>query len=772
MNTHDGLFTAAQGDLPSAMTSYIGRRREGAELRSLLRSERLVTLTGPGGVGKTRLAVAAAMSVAPAFADGSCFVGLAELRDAALLVNVVAQRLGLTARAGDSLEETVLGHLGRRNLLLVLDNCEHLIDACAGFAANVLAVCPGTTVLATSRQSLRIAGERVVHTPALAVPEGGSALTVVQAGRYDSVRLFVDRAAAVEPSFALTRDNCAAVAEVCRRLDGLPLAIELASARMRSLSPKQLSALLADGVTALLSSGPRSGPSRQRTLRATVEWSYGLCSPSEQALWRRASVFAGSFPLDAAVRVCVGDVLTPESVLDAIDGLVDKSVLLREEQGDEVRYRMLEGPREYGHEQATERGELRAAACGHRDWIDGLTRQADAEWVTARQLDWVGRLRLEQANLRAALNWTLAEPGEAGAALRIAARLDEFWKLIGCSLEAEGWLDRALDTAPRDHPDRPFAMAVAGLHALWRDDVDCARRRLRAAAQLPQGPDAELLAAHRSYVSSLTKVISLEPGAAGLAAEAAAFFRAQGEVRRELHPLFIHGVSIVYRSGDVAAARSSLRRMLALCRSGGESYYRAIALFGIATVEVGFGEVTQALAAAREGLEICGRMSSAGSICYHLESHAWIADRMRQFERAAVLFGAAANAWDEIGADPEIAVRIPHRKHLSSSREAVGPARYERLHATGRSLTRDEAVRFALERDSGQVPVPAAELDHLTEREREIAGLVSQGLTNREVASRLVISQRTVDTHVQRVLGKLGLQNRTQIAALVTSLQV
>ncbi|WP_415949667.1 ATP-binding protein [Streptomyces sp. KLOTTS4A1] len=772
MGTQEDLYTAAPGVLPGAVTRYIGRRREGAELRALLESERLVTLTGPGGVGKTRLALATASSAARSFADGSCFVGLAELRDAALLVNIVAGRLGLTARQGEPLEQTVLGHLGRRHILLVLDNCEHLIDACADFAAEVLAACPGTTVLATSRQSLRVAGERVVRTPALAVPDSESALTVARAGRYDGVRLFVDRATAVEPSFALTRDNCAAVAEVCRHLDGLPLAIELASARMRSLSPKQLVELLAGGVTDLLATGPRSGPPRQRTLRSTMEWSHGLCSPAEQALWRRASVFAGSFPLDAAARVCAGEDLPPESVLDAVDGLIDKSVLLREEQGDEVRYRMLESLREYGHAQAEERGELRAAALAHRDWIDRLTLQADAQWVSARQLDWVGRLRLEQANLRAALNWTLTEPGEAGAALGIAARLDEYWKLIGCSLEAETWLERALDAAPPDDPDRPFALAVAALHALWRDDVDCAGQRLAAAARLPQGPDAELLAAHRSYVSSLTCVIGPAPGAAELAAEAAAFFRARGDVRRELHPLFIHGVTIVYRSGDMEAARTSLRRMLRLSRSCGEWYSRAMALFGIATVEVGFGEPEQALAAAREGVAICGRMSSVGSMAYHLEAHAWIADRTRRFERAAVLFGAAASAWAEIGADPEIGVRIPHGKHTRSTREAIGPARYERLHATGRALSRDEAVRFALEQDPGEIPAPADELDRLTEREREIAELVGQGLTNRDVAARLVISRRTVDTHVQRVLGKLGLQNRTQIASLVHSRQV
>ncbi|WP_246258379.1 ATP-binding protein [Amycolatopsis anabasis] len=754
--------------LPNALTSYVGRRREAAEIRSHLRTARLVTLTGPGGVGKTRLAASVAAESARGFADGVVFAGLAELRDAELVPNLVADRLGLQDRSGRSVERVVLDHLRERAVLLVLDNCEHLVEACAKFAAAVLAECPRAGVLATGRQSLGVAGEKVVRVPPLPVPGADAGDSPEELSQYDAVRLFADRATAAVPAFRVTAENSAEVARICRGLDGLPLAIELAAARLRSLSPRQLAERLTRRLP-LLTAAPRTAPERQQTLRATIDWSYELCSPAERAVWARVSVFAGSFDLDAAEEVCGGAGVDRDAVLDLIDELLDKSVLIREERHDVVRYRMLETLREYGQERLEQAGDRARVARAHRDWIDRLTERADAEWASPHQLAWIDRLRNEHANLRAALDWSIAEPGEAGAALRIARRVDEYWALRGFSLEARRWLERALAAAPAEHPDRPFALATSALFALWHSDADLAATRLTEAEELSPGSGGEPLAAYLTYVRSLEAMIRLDLRTAELGAAAAAAFRVLGDLRRELHPLYIQGVALAY-TGGLETARDVLRRMLALSESCGELYYRSIALAGLVHVEVQFGEVAVAAEAARDGLVITRTIGSRLQLAYRLDGMAWVASRQGEFERAATLFGAAATVWEAVGASADVAVALPHRRFLNAAREALGPERFDALFAAGRAFTDEQATRFALGEDTATAShVSGGRPLELTEREWEIARLVAEGLSNPDIAARLVISRRTAETHVQRVLTKLGFRNRAQIAAWVTA---
>ncbi|QFG22203.1 LuxR C-terminal-related transcriptional regulator [Actinomadura sp. WMMB 499] len=750
-------------DLPRATTSYVGRRCETAEVRAALAAGRLVTLTGPGGVGKTRLAAATAAQVAGGFADGAVFVDLTELRDGTLLPDLVATRLGLHNRSGQPARRLVLSHLRERALLLLLDNCEHVVDEAAEFAAAVLAGCGGVAVLGTGRQSLGVAGERVLRVPSLAVPAEDVAASPAELARYDAVRLLVDRASSIVPGFELTAGNGAAVVRICRHLDGLPLAIELAAARMRSLSPQQV----ADRLTRRLplrTSSPRTAPERQRTLRATIEWSFSLCSPAEQALWSRASVFAGTFDLTAAERVCAGPGLAAEEVLDAVDGLLDKSVLIREDHGDIVRYRMLETLREHGRELLDQAGQRSAVRLRHRDWIDRLTAAADADWVSREQLSWIVRLRLEQANLRAALEWSLTEPGEAGAVLRIASRLDEYWTFFGHSQECRQWLDRALAIAPSDHPDRPRALAICALHGVWHLDLDAAERRLAEADRFA-GPRDDLLRALLGYVRALAAQIRTDTCAADLAAEAAAVFRAHGDVRRELHPLWIFGVSTGYRKGDVAEGRRALRRMLELCEAHGETRYRAMAQFGLAYLEVERGDVEPAEELARESLRNLMKIGAGSGTAYLLDNLAWIADRKGEHVKAATLFGAAATLWRAIGSAPEIAVSGPHRAHRASTLAALGEEHFGRAFAAGRGMTGAEAARYAL---GAAEPGEGARPGALTGRQWEIAGLVAEGLTNRDIAAKLVISQRTADTHVRNILDKLGFRKRAQVAVWFT----
>lgn len=352
------------------------------------------------------------------------------------------QRVALEARPA-----AVFEHLRGRRALVVLDNCEHVIDAAAEFVRALLTACPQVTVLATSRQSLGVEGEQVLPVPPMAVPDDHDR-PVAELINYDGVALFVERACAMVPRFRLTDDNQADVVRLCRRVDGLPLAIELAATRMRVLSPAQIADRLTEGL-ALLTIGARTAPPRQQTLRATIDWSFELCSAAERDVWARASVFAGSFDLEAAEHVCGGD-----AVLDPIHGLVDKSVLVREAgDGDVARFRMLEPLREYGNEQLVRSGQAHEAARAHRDWFDRLTERADADWVSPRQVAWIDRMRRDQANLRAALDWSTSTPGEAEVALRMAMRVNEYWALRGLTVEARTWLDRALAAVPSDHPD-------------------------------------------------------------------------------------------------------------------------------------------------------------------------------------------------------------------------------------------------------------------------------------------------------------------------------
>lgn len=739
---------------PAEPTSYIGRTQEGAEIRRLLGRSRLVTLAGPGGVGKTRLAARVMQDSVRAFEHAAVFVELAPVRDGALVANLAADRLGLQDRSDASATRTVIEHLRNQACLLVLDNCEHVIDACAGFVATILAECPRVVVLATSRQSLAVAGERLV--PVQPLPTA------------DAVLLFLDRAASIWPDAVDGEASQDELTELCRRLDGLPLAIELAAARIRSLSPAQILERLTGQLT-LLTTGPRLAPLRQQTLRATIDWSHELCSPAERTVWRRASVFAGSFDLDAAVQVCGDGDIASDAVLDLIDSLLDKSVLVRRDEHGAVRYQMLEVLREYGHEQLTKCGEQDETARRHRDWYSGLVTLADEEWLS-RHLYWIERLTQEHANLRAALDWSLTRDQEVGVALVMASRPFEYWLLRGLSSEERMWLDRALAAAASDDPERPFALCVAALHALWQGDQENLDRLLDEVERLAAAGTDEELTARILHVRAFAAMMAAKPESVDLAAEACAIFQAHGLVRAELHPLFIHGVSVAYRDRDLATARRLLSRMNAVTAEHGATFYQAMSLFGLAIVEVEFGDTSAAAEAAAEALRLDVLAGDLHGRAYRIDTLAWIATRQGEHTRAATLFGIAATVWDRIGTSPDFAVAVPHRRHLKQARQELGDARFDEAFTAGRALPAEEGLRYALHE---HVPEPAPTAGKpsgpLSPRETEIAGLIAQGLTNRDIATKLVISPRTAETHVQHIMTKLGFHSRAQIAVWLVS---
>ena len=459
------------GNLPLELTSFVGRRTELSAVKHMLSSSRLVTLTGIGGVGKTRLALRTATDVAKNFADGAWLVELGELRDETLVVDIVAAGLGLRDESSARpLLDVLIEFLSSRRLLLVLDNCEQVVDAAAKLADTLLRACPELRILVTSREALDIGGEAVLRLSPLAFPRPDSETTLGGLSGYDAVALFADRAAAAVPGFELTDDNKTTVASICSRLDGLPLAIELAAARLRAISPEQILERLADRYS-LLTRGSRCAPVRQQALSWSVGWSYDLCTPAEQQLWCQLSVFAGSFDLEAAEDICDGD-LSPDQILDLLTALVDKSILTRTERNGSVQFRLLETLRDYSHDQIRQTDRYAELRRRHADWCRRLVRDAAADWFSPRQVEWMKRLEREGLNIRAALEFTLTNSPEA--ALEIAGTIHPFGIARRRLTETRHWLDRALAADAVRAELGPDQSALR-----CRDDGCTARRRAR-----------------------------------------------------------------------------------------------------------------------------------------------------------------------------------------------------------------------------------------------------------------------------------------------------
>ncbi|MFE9322509.1 protein kinase [Nocardia sp. NPDC052278] len=747
--------------LPLELTRFVGRRTELTEAKSLLASSRLVTLTGIGGVGKTRLALRVATDAQRDFADGVCLVELSELHDGALLPGVIAATVGLRPR-GQSVLDVLIEYLAPLRLLLVLDNCEQIVDAAAKVVENLLRACPELRILATSREPLVIGGESVLRVRPLAVPHRELSLRV--APRYDAVTLFVERAAAAVPAFVLTEGNLAPVAEICRHLDGLPLAIELAAARLRALSPEQILARLTDRY-ALLTRGSRGAPSRQQTLRLCIDWSYSLCTSAEQQVWAQLSVFAGGFELDAAEQVCRND-LAAEDLLDVLTALVDKSILIREESDSVVRFRLLETVRDYGRDKLEEAGAYPHLRRRHGDWYRKLAEAAEADWFSPRQLDWIARLDREQPNLREALDFCLTDT-QAGsdAALSFAAAMQLFWFARGQHGEARHWLDRALAVGPA-------TATPARAKALWRvrlvseADLPAASALVMQGQALAEQTEHPIVHAFADLIQGLHAVrIGDYPRARAPTEAALETFVAHGDVYGQVWALI--GLGWVHTFGeDSAAALSYFEKALAITECCGESAHRSIALWEAAVAAWRKDDRDRALRLLRQGLQLARRLKDPVMAAFALEALAWIVGAQGSARRAAVLLGAAQALSEAIGGSavffPDLAVH--HEDCERAARHTLGSRSFDTAYREGAALGLEAATGYAL----GEEPrAAAAGPAELTRREREVAALVAEGLTNRAIATRLVISLRTAQGHVEHILTKLGFTSRAQIAAWV-----
>jgi predicted ATPase len=460
-------------NLPLQLTSFIGREREIAGLEKLLVGEaRLVTLTGSGGSGKTRLALSVAAELAGDYEDGVWWVELASLSDPDLVPQAVASALGMNEAPGRSLIEALVEYLEGREVLLLLDNCEHLVEACAALCDVLLHACPKLRILATSREALGVAGERNWPVPSLSFPDPHSLPRIEELGRIESVRLFVERVRSRRSEFALDSRNAPSVAEVCRALDGIPLAIELAAARIGTLSVAQISERLEHSL-GLLTGRDRTSPERQRTLRGALDWSYELLEEEERELFGRLSVFAGGFTLEAAEAVCAGEGIEHDEVLDLLGHVIDKSLVVAEpaEEGA-LRYRMLEPVRQYGWEKLQESGKAERTRKWHAEYYLALAEEAEPELSGVNEGVWLERLEAEHGNLRAALGWSL-EDGDAGLGLRLAGVLGGFWYKHGHLSEGRMWLDRELaEGSAAPAIERATALDQAGWIALYQGDLE------------------------------------------------------------------------------------------------------------------------------------------------------------------------------------------------------------------------------------------------------------------------------------------------------------
>jgi len=757
-----------RGRLPAETTVFIDRDLDVAEVKRLLVAARLVTLTGVGGAGKTRLAVRVAADLRATYADGAWLVDLTAVTDPSWLELAVAETLDLTDCTDRPPAEVVIEYLRDRDLLLVLDNCEHLLDAGACFADRVLRQAPGVRILCTSRQPLGLVAEHLWAVLPLALPESPRSVPAGSGTRYAALALFAARAAAVVSGFALTADNLDTVIDVCRKLDGLPLAIELAAAQLRHRTLGQLAAGLGDRFRLLTTR--HASPAHHRTLGSTFDWSFALCSPEEQAMWARLAVFHDSFPADAAGYVCAPE-LPSTAVVELLSGLLDKSVLVRADGPGPIRYRLLETIRQYGgYRLRADRDAAPAElARRHRDWYLRLARRFDADWFGPRQAQWLRQLRQEHANLRAALDFSLSTPGEAAAGLELATCLVHFWYPAGRIHEGRYWLQQALDANPAPTRARGYALVASSHLAQLRGELATATAQGREAAQIArQLPDGRLSALAERAVGMVAAMGGNDPATA------------QAHLRKalaELVRLGENGLAVAETqlalalallfTGDVEQAAAVCRQSQRVCEAHGDRWWLCHVYSAASHIALAAGDPDTANRHTRTVLELGSELGDVVVLAMQVERTAWLAGLAGDHRRAARLLGAADEMWQRLGRrlfGAGVWLRA-HDDCAAQAESVLGRTGYAAEFHRGAALTPDEVAACALGQEPAAEPAGKAQL--LTRRERQVAELIGEGLSNRQIAARLGTSQRTAESHVENILRKLGFTARAQVATWV-----
>jgi non-specific serine/threonine protein kinase len=786
--------------LPAVLTSFIGRKRDMAEVRRLLSTSRLTTLIGAAGCGKTRLAMRVAVEVSPRYADGVHWVELARLADSTLVPQAVARVLQVAEQRGRPIVEGLIDALQGKRLLLVVDNCEHLLSACRQLIETLLAATE-ISLLATSREPLGVTGEVLYPVSPLALPP--STASANDMGQFDAIQLFIERARAIVPPFELTPDNAAVIASICHHLDGIPLAIELASARVNVLAVEQIAARL-DNRFALLGSASHTIHSHHRTLRAAIDWSYDLLSAPEQVMLLRLSVFAGGCSLATAETVCVGDSVEREQVLDLLSSLVNKSLVVAQTlQRSEARYSLLEMIRQYGHEKLIASGERSALRDRHLQYFLQLTQETEPKTRGQYQQLWLNWLEGEFDNIRAALTWSL-ESGQIEAGLRIIIGLYQFWTIRDYVEEGFAWVERLLARADEGIAlvVRANVLAHASLLAGFRGNT---------AVQIRYGREATALAeaAGDEGKPALAWALGGQASAALAAGDHETAFdllKRILQLSRESGDSYEIGTGLYFASfaamslGKFVEARAMLDEGLPLLREVGDPYRIAMALNysgDLARLEQNY---TQARTAYEESIsslreinavrDLASALHNLGHTCLHLgdveRAHVLftesitiqqsqrntpgVAECLMGFAAMAVVCGSPAAGARLLAAVVAIggervatawaATRMEYEYTLALIHASLTETEFQAEQAAGRAFSLEQAMEYAQNLPARATPKKP---DGLTVREREVAARIAQGKSNSEIADELVLSKRTVESHIANILSKLGFTNRAQI---------
>lgn len=651
-------------NLPAQLTTFIGRDREIEHVKRALSEARLLTLMGAGGSGKTRLAVQVAADVIDQFENGVWLIELAPLTDPALVVQAVATTFQIREAAGRSLLDLLVDYLRSKSLLLVLDNCEHVAAACAQLAATLLRQSPRLRILATSRATLGVAGETTYHVPPLSRPDPRRIQSLEQLRQFEAVQLFVERSVRSQPRFALTDANAKAVAEICHRLDGIPLALELAAARVKVLTAEQIATRLTDRFR-LLTGGSRTGLPHHQTLRATIDWSHDLLSDEERVLLRRLAVFAGGFILEAAETVCAGDGVEPLGVLDLLTSLVDKSLVAAEESGGDVRYMLLETIRQYGLERLDASGETSGTRGLHLKWFLELAERAEPELQGAEQSAWLDRLEVEHDNLRAALDWAASGAHDAEVRARLAAALHRFWSMHGHLTEGRAWLDGAIkeDEAAAEagrgtSPGRAKAVYGAGVLAFDQGDYARAEALLeQSLADSRERDDKVSVARALNHLALVRRARGEYSQAVALLEESERLCRATAQtwvLAQTLHALAL----TVRRLEDYERATALLEASLPLWRQTGDKSGLAKSLAGLGVVARLHGDFAKARALHEESLAVYRELGHRREVADALLSLGTVARNEGDYSRAAALYQECLTLSREMGRQLQVAAAL------------------------------------------------------------------------------------------------------------------